>query len=649
MQYEERKVGEDRKELSDKIKEAKELLGDKNAFVIAELQSLEKFDERSLKALSPYRTEDTPSYVYDRKRYRFKDFGGDRDTDIIDAYIEQGHTFTDACKFLFEKAGIPYEFSYSGVKDKTQYKYPHDENGSIEGIHKYWNRRGISDETLEYLDIVSDGRGNTVWKYYDLNDVLSVVKYRPARPIQKGEAKCWFQKGADTCHLLFNMNRVNPEKPLLVQEGEGEVMTAIEAGYYNAVSIPMGCKDTKWIEENYDFLNEFSEIIICFDSDKPGIEARENTIYRLGSWRTRYVEVPTSVVGNDGKTYKTKDLNDILQVQGPTAVLNLITTAKDVPVKSVQDYSDIDDIDLSKMDGIKSGIASLDKVILKVFYSTVTLLTGYPGSGKSSLLTQLLCNAAEEGIQTWCMSQELPVRFLSGWINYIFAGPRNVTKRQNADGNSYYVVPSFIKSQIRAKYKGLIHLYRDDASVDAKDVLESMEESIRKFGVKLLILDSLMTIDLGGGEDEKYSNQKKFMNSLRAMAKKYDVAIVLVTHPKKPLQGDMSADIGMYGISGSSDLVNLAHRVIGMRRVTDDEKEKQTKWAQYNVVCEISKDRLTGESGLDFGIYYDKASRRFYSNEAEFNKNYSWDTNQYSDRLKMPEHSTGTGGSTPFS
>ena len=55
---------------------------------------------------------------------------------------------------------------------------------------------GLSKNVLDYLDIREDPHGNIVFNYYDTNDVLTMVKYRPSKSIDKsaGEIKTWCQK-----------------------------------------------------------------------------------------------------------------------------------------------------------------------------------------------------------------------------------------------------------------------------------------------------------------------------------------------------------------------------------------------------------------------------------------------------------------------
>lgn len=104
------------------------------------------------------------------------------------------------------------------------------------------------------------------------NDVLTMVKYRPSRRVHKenGDIKNWCQTGADTSPLLFNMNRINTASSLLITCGELDCAAAIESGWKNAVSIPLGDQNTKWCDECKDWLDQFDDIILCADNDQSG-------------------------------------------------------------------------------------------------------------------------------------------------------------------------------------------------------------------------------------------------------------------------------------------------------------------------------------------------------------------------------------------
>lgn len=625
----------------DLILKAKEKLGDRNAFLIAEIQELKGFDEKNLRAFSPLRDETVPSYVYDKKRFRFKDFGSSSySTDIIDALMEKGKTFLEACQYLFNQAGVDFSFGEMNVKTKASYNYPHEEPlTDRENVKKYLGKRGISDATIDYLDIREDERGNCVFNYYDTNDVLTLVKYRPSRTVDKskGEIKTWCQKDADTTPLLFNMNRVNSSKPLIVTEGEIDAASAICAGYINTVSVPFGAGNFHWIEENWDWLEQFKEIIIWADNDEAGEKMRKECIYRLGSWRTKYIQTPQSFE-KDGKKYKLNDINDCLQAGGKEFILKLISEAKDVPIASVIDYADIEELDMSKVGGVKTGIKPIDKELIKLYYGTLTILSGRPGSGKTSLIDQTAAMAMDNGDPVFLFSKELPPRLSANWFNTIIAGRRNLKTFEQSDGSSYYAVPYETQKKMQKFYKNKLFIYKDSEPNDYESVLRSAEECVRKYGAKLIVLDNLMMLDLRCSSENMNLAQTKFVNDLINFASKYYVSVVLVAHPKKT--ADMTSDVSMYDISGSSNIINLAIRSIGLRRVSKREKEDpKSPWCKYDVVLTIIKDRLFGKQDVQIGMWYDLRSRRFYTDYDEYDVQFAWDDKTYFDRIEYEDRS----------
>lgn len=631
----------------DKVIEAKETLGDRNATLMAEMLQLEDYDANNMKALCCFHHEDTPSLIYNPKNYTFHCFGCQKTVDIIDVYMQTQHlTYIEAVQKLFEEAGIHYSFGEAGVRTRHQYIYPQEvsKDNDMTQVYEYMASRGISKETVDYLDIRSDGEGNMVYNYYDTNDVLTNVKYRPARKIRKGTNKCWAQKGADTTPLLFNMNRVNTSEPLTCVEGENDLAALIEAGVHNAVSVPFGAGNFSWIQENWDWLEQFDNIIICADNDEAGVKMQKECVYRLGSWRTKVVDIPQTVTSQfTGRKVAVKDINEVLYYCGKEAVVNLIANAKDTPVPSLIDFADVKEIDLSDIEGITVGINDIDKEIMRLFYSSLTILSGTPGSGKTSFLCQLAAQSIDQDKPVWMFSREMPDWLTKNWIEYILAGNRHITQFQSNSGAAYWKVNEDAKREISRHYREQLMIYRDQFSNKLQDLQTSMEDSARKYGSKLFIIDNLMTVDLDATSESMNEKQTEFVQWLIQFAMKYNVATVLVCHPRKLQPG--VTNVGMYDISGTSNIINLAHRAFGLKRVTKAEKEGVRKldnsgWkvkpVKYDVRFEIIKDRLRGKSNLEVGLYYDVPSRRFFTTPEEYEHQYLWDRNVYKDHLPYP-------------
>ena len=621
------------------ILQAKEKLGDRNAQIIVEELGITDFDEKNMKCCCPFHQEDHASFIYNKKAFNFRCFGScGRSYDILDVFMYKGATYAEACKKLFELAEMPYSFGELGVKTKRHYRYPHEVPCTDKSkVYAYFEQRKISRETLDALDVRQDSEGNAVFNYYDTNDVLTMVKYKPSHKVQHGQAKCWCQQNSDTAPLLFNMNRINVNSPLLICEGEPDCLSAIEAGFKNAVSVPLGSSNLHWIDENLEWLDQFESIIICADNDDAGVKMQKECVPRLGSWRTKVVDIPAIPIGNTGRV--TKDLNEILYVCGKDKVLELILDAKDSPVPSVADLSDVEPTEYEDVDGVTTGLKAIDDELMRLFFGTLTIVSGQPGSGKSSLLTQLACNSLDNDIGTWLFSGELPNGVENSWFNYIFAGPRNITDAISRRGNPYKKISTTTLAEINKTYKGRWHIYRDDYDNVLDKLIASMTDTVRKYGARCLILDNFMCIDTETSEEELRS-QTDTIKKLIEFAKKYQVAVILVCHPRKM---DAGTNVGIYDIAGTSNIVNLAHRTIGLRRVTDAERENAAKYSEkrrqllkYDVIVTIVKDRMFGRQNIDVGLYYDPASRRFFSDMDEYDRRFSWDKKEYKEPLPLP-------------
>lgn len=621
------------------ILQAKEKLGDRNAQIIVEELGITDFDEKNMKCCCPFHQEDHASFIYNKKAFNFRCFGScGRSYDILDVFMYKGATYAEACKKLFELAEMPYSFGELGVKTKRHYRYPHEVPCTDKSkVYAYFEQRKISRETLDALDVRQDSEGNAVFNYYDTNDVLTMVKYKPSHKVQHGQAKCWCQQNSDTAPLLFNMNRINVNSPLLICEGEPDCLSAVEAGFKNAVSVPLGSSNLHWIDENLEWLDQFESIIICADNDDTGVKMQKECVPRLGSWRTKVVDIPAIPIGNTGRV--TKDLNEILYVCGKDKVLELILDAKDSPVPSVADLSDVEPTEYEDVDGVTTGLKAIDDELMRLFFGTLTIVSGQPGSGKSSLLTQLACNSLDNDIGTWLFSGELPNGVEKSWFNYIFAGPRNITDAISRRGNPYKKISTTTLAEINKTYKGRWHIYRDDYDNTLDKLIASMTDTVRKYGARCLILDNFMCIDTETSEEELRS-QTDTIKKLIEFAKKYQVAVILVCHPRKM---DAGTNVGIYDIAGTSNIVNLAHRTIGLRRVTDAERENAAKYSEkrrqllkYDVIVTIVKDRMFGRQNIDVGLYYDPASRRFFSDMDEYDRRFSWDKKEYKEPLPLP-------------
>lgn len=625
------------------IIEAKEKLGEQGAFIIAKDLALEGWDEINLKSLCAFHKEDSGSFIWNKKENSFKCFGCGKVYGIVDHYMSfYKLTFLDAIKKLFQQTGTIYRFGEKGVKDNRNYKYPtYDCVGTREKVEKYLvDYRNLSVDTLDYCDVQEDSHGNVVFNFYDENDVLTLVKYRPSRNTTKTEDKTWCQKGADSKNILYNMNRIDPTKPLIITEGEIDCLSVIESGYKNCVSIPLGAQNSKYIEENFDWLEQFDKIIIWFDNDISGVHARKEACSRLGTWKTYFIDLPKEIE-KDGVMIPVKDANAVLHNFGTQKVLDIIDTAQEVPIENIVDLYDVPDFDIESAAGFYPSSEELRGYIYKYLLGTVLILTGRNGNGKSVFLNQeFIVEPLNQGMDVFVYSAEMGKPILKSWIELVLAGRENVT----LINSTVHKIADEAKKKMREWYKNRIFVYDNDKDLSADSILDRLETVIRRNGVKVAILDNLLTIDLPISQgSDVWQEQKKFMVRLINFAAKYNVFIVLVAHPKKTVEFRRltSDDVG-----GVGAITNLAHLVLSIHRYTKKEREgtkgQNGKFKagfepkKHDCVIDLFKNRITGHANKEIEQYFDYPSYRFYGNPKELWKRYKWDNNDAPLRMDDP-------------
>lgn len=294
--------------------------------------------------------------------------------------------------------------------------------------------------------------------------------------------------------------------------------------------------------------------------------------------------------------------------------------------------------DLSKV--IKSGITLLDKRIIGFNPSELSIWSGSNGSGKSSILSQLAIEGIEQGFKVAMFSGELQADRVLNWLQLQCAGKKNTqaTKYEN-----FYTVPEQTKEKINEWLENKLYIYNNDLGTKVENVLTAIKDCIEKNKINMVILDNMMSLSMASVSGEKYEKQTALVLALCELAKKYNIHIHFVAHPRKAIGFLRKSDI-----SGTADLTNAADAVYIIHRVNTDFKRftKQDLGLKdgnplysYNNVIEVCKSRDTGVCDEFIGLYFEKESKRFLNTKDEL-KRYGWEKNNQGfmtvDNEKLP-------------
>ena len=287
--------------------------------------------------------------------------------------------------------------------------------------------------------------------------------------------------------------------------------------------------------------------------------------------------------------------------------------------------SSIKKVDISQLEHVKTGFTDLDRNIIGLYMSEVTILSGSNASGKSSWLNTLLMNIIEQGTKVALWSGELRPDILKAWLQMVAAGKNNL--RLSAYGDGKYYVPNNVADRIDSWMDGKFFLYNNEYGAKWQQIFNDME-LLLKAGVKVFALDNLFSLDIDILDGDKNNKQRELILQIKEFAKKNQVHIILVAHPRK-----VTTFLRKNDISGSSDLQNAVDKIFIIHRVNNDffragadffGEATINMYRGFGNVIEVCKERMFGIVDLMVGMHYEIESRRF-KNTAEENTQYGWE------------------------
>ena len=495
-------------------------------------------------------------------------------------------------------------------RDIRKYGKPITKLAAVE----YLESRGISERITAMLNVTTqkDYDNILVFPFHDENNVLQFVKYRKTDfDKDKDKNKEWCETNCKP--ILFGMNLCkDTSKPLVLTEGQIDSMSVLEAGIENAVSVPTGAKGFTWVPYCWDFLCKFKELIVFGDHEKEHITL-------LDEMRARFHGTVKHVRPEDYKDCK--DANDLLRKYGKQAVADAVRNAVIVENPKIIRLSDVHRKRIDEMVCVSSGFRALDEKIGGGFFlGQLAIVTGKRGQGKSTTGSQLGINAISQGHAVLFYSGELNDWMFKEWFERQAAGKRYINTIKK-DNRTIYSVEAEASARLESWYRDKAYFYdnavfREDSEsvTEEESLLKTLETAVTQYGCKVLFIDNLMTAledDLG---TDLYRQQTQFVKDLAIMAKKYEVLIILIVHPKKSNEAGADCD----AVMGSSNITNLADIVLNYSEPKKDQHGDR--------VLQIWKNRLNGKLDREgIPLWYEETSKRISDREGIFDWEYGWE------------------------
>ena len=233
----------------------------------------------------------------------------------------------------------------------------------------------------------------------------------------------------------------------------------------------------------------------------------------------------------------------------------------------------------------------------------VSLIGGYSGHQKSTITNQIALNACNSGHKVCMASLELTTEYLFGML-----ASQSACKGTDMHDEYLHRFGRWLDEKMYIV---------DHADVMGPDeAIQLIIDSKVMLGCDMFVLDCLMQIDLGG----ELENEKNFMAKLGAVARTYEIAIVVVHHCRKPQGPEGEAKVpGRESLIGSSHLVNASSLVLlawmNVEKAEARQRGDEVDDDQPCFVISCAKNRFSPVLGK-FGLYQHKEARLLCNSRA---------------------------------
>jgi twinkle protein len=466
---------------------------------------------------------------------------------------------------LFNCHHCDFKGTVKEMKPKKEYVLPPARLEKVSpAMIKWFEGRGISNNTLlrfgiteskEYMPQLEIEMNCICFNYYR-GEKLVNIKFR--------DGKKNFKLVKDAELVFYNLNALEARKEAVIVEGEIDCLTMHESGVMNAVSVPNGASKgnqrLEYLDNCIDSFNQIEKIVICTDSDEPGVALRDELIRRLGRERCFTVKYPEGC----------KDANEVLIKYGAEAVKNLVDMAEPLPIEGVSTiYDEIGDYEFiyeyGYKKGFRLGLGEIDNLITWR-HGDFTIITGAPNSGKSTWLSNVVVKLAE--IHDWRFAifspEKSPIASLMAEFSEIYIGKpfHRHDSEVKMSREELLTAADFI-----SKHFWFMRMNDMDITIDG--ILDKAIELVKRNGINALLIDPWNYIEHkvpSGYSETQYISEA--LTKIKQFKDKYNVHVFLVAHPKKlqKLQSGQFEIPNLYDIAGSAHFFNKTDNGISVYR-----------------------------------------------------------------------------------
>jgi twinkle protein len=392
-------------------------------------------------------------------------------------------------------------------------------------------------------------------------------------------------------------------RKLIITEGEIDALSVAWAQYekynkfYPVVALSSATMAEKTLLAERDWIRSFQEVVLCFDEDDAGQEAREAAIRIIGLDKVKITKLPR------------KDPNEVLMNEGHAALLNCIFEAtkyipsgiigRDALWEALVQYNNTPSVPYPPF------LAGVNEKTKGTRPGEIALFVSGTSCGKSTIMREI-------GLH---LKEVTPDK-----IGIVSLEEAPAETARKLSGMALHKNPAKEELSLEVLKEGFDQVFGDDrfilldhqGSLKDETILDKIEY-MALCGCKYIIIDHI-TILVSEGADGLTGNEAidKVMNDLLRFVKRHNVWIGLVSHLRKtqtaggkPFEGGKMPTLD--DIKGSGSIKQISFDIIAFARnlqATSDVKRN-------TIDISVLKCRYTGLTGPCEGAYYNFDTGRF--------------------------------------
>lgn len=516
----------------------------------------------------------------------WRDFSTQEGGDLLDAWaavhcMSISKAMAEVKQYLGVHDSMP-------IKEQKSYKLPSKPtcHAAKSGALDWLKSRGLNDKTIADFKIAEqtrDGKTYAVFPY--LRDgVLVNYKLRNISEKKDMQQAC----GAEPC--LFGWHLIDPKtRTIAITEGEIDAMSLHQCGI-PALSVNAGAGNHQWIENDWDRLERFSEILVFFDNDDAGNKGASEIIKRLGNERCKRVVIPSK----DANEYilagaERFDFDTAIDASKPQDPEEL-RGAQDFinKVKSMFYPTHAEDRDPCLM---------LDQRLewFEFRPGELSVWTGYNGHGKSLLLSQVLLGLMQQGERVVVFSGEMT--------------PARQIKRMVKQSSGLDMPTSRYIDAIGGWLTDKLWFFNVVGSAGIDRLLQVFLYANKRYGTRHFVIDSLMMTDVPEDGAGAMTAQKEAMRKLCDFTRRNGCHLHLVAHPRKGQ--DEKNGPGKLDVAGSSKITDGADNVFTVWSARKDENDPDVDPDMPDARLELQKQRNGDVQHYRQSLWFVKEAQQF--------------------------------------